>query len=57
MQAAWHVAAKRNVAEFLVGKAENHVDNLGVDNTKMNIGKYCWKGWNGFLWRSVENGG
>ena len=30
------------LAEFLVGKPENHLDNLGVDNTKMNIRKYCW---------------
>jgi hypothetical protein len=32
------------LAEFLVGKPENHVENLGVDNTKMNVRKYCWRG-------------
>jgi len=43
------------LAEFLVGKPENHVENLGVDSTKINIRKYCWGGWNGFVWRNVES--
>jgi hypothetical protein len=45
------------LAEFLIGKPENHVENLGVDNTKMNIRKCCWKGWTGLVWQSVENSG
>ena len=45
------------LAEFLVGKPEHHVENWGVDNMKINLGKYCWKGWTGFVWRSVENSG
>jgi len=28
------------LAEFLVGKPENHNENLGEDNTKMNIKKF-----------------
>jgi len=28
------------LAEFLVGKPENHMENLGEDNTKMNIKKF-----------------
>jgi len=28
------------LAEFFVGKPENHMENLGEDNTKMNIKKF-----------------
>jgi len=45
------------LAEFLVAKPENHVENLGVDNTKMNIRNYSQKRWTGFVWWSVENSG
>ena len=28
------------LAEFLVGKPENHMENLGEDNTKINVKKF-----------------